>query len=357
MRTQVISQARKMDQSEGQPVWQHIVLLVVLGYEGFGALVGGSLLVIAPDGRLMNMSVEIMHDTFPNFLVPGIVLFGLGVLSTLAFLAVLRNKYTDWIMAGLALEGFVIWFIVEIIILRELHWLHLMWGLPVLIGWLVLIPLIALRNPTQAMQRSLLVCGIISSLWYFIINIFVPMHYQGYYVATYTVSELSAIGSPTRLLWVLLVLLYPLLFAAFGWGVMQSAGNHRLLRFVGGLIVVYCFFNLYWPPMHMRGAPPTWTDTLHIAWAIITNIFMWLFMTFGAVALGRKFRIYTGASIMLHIVFGILTFLEAPNIATNAPTPTIGIWERINISIFMLWVVVFAIVLLKKDDSTYGQTL
>ena len=98
----------------------------------------------------------------------------------------------------------------------------------------------------------------------------------------------------------------------------------------------------------MRGQEPTLTDTLHITWAIVTNIFMWLFMIFGAAALSKGFRIYTIVSIALHIVFGILTTLEASNIPTNGPTPTIGIWERINIGIFMLWVVVFALALSRR---------
>jgi len=332
--------------------WQRVVLLIVLGYEAAGAVVGGLLLIAAPDGRLMEMPVEILNGAFHDFLIPGIILLGLGILNGVSFVSVIRRSSTDWLMAGLALGGFVIWFVVEIIILQELHWLHLMWGLPVLLGWLALIPLIALRHPQAATKRILLTCGILSSLWYVAVNIYVPTQYDGYDIAVYTVSELSAIGAPTRLLWVLLVLAYPLLFGAFGWGVLESAENSRSLRLVGGLIIAYCVFNLYWPPMHMRGNEPTLTDTLHIAWAIVTNIFMWLFMGISAAALDKPFRVYTIASFLLHIVFGILTFIEAPNIATNGPTPTIGIWERVNISVFMLWVIVFALMLLRKRDVT-----
>jgi len=340
-----------------QLTWQRIVLLIVLGYEAAGAVIGGFLLIAAPDGRLMEMPVEILHGAFYNFLIPGIILLALGILNGISFVSVIRRSSTDWLMASLALGGFVIWFVVEIIILQELHWLHLMWGLPVLLGWLALIPLIALRHPKEATKRILLICGILSSLFYVVINIYVPTRYDGYSIAVYTVSELSAIGAPTRILWVLLVLAYPLLFGAFGWGVLKSAENSRSLRIVGGLIIAYCVFNLYWPPMHIRGNEPTLTDTLHIAWAIVTNIFMWLFMGFGAAALDKPFRLYTIASFLLHIVFGVLTFMEAPNISTNGPTPTIGIWERVNISVFMLWVIVFAIMLLRKRNVTYSQAV
>jgi hypothetical protein len=332
-----------------------IVLLVVLGYEAAGAVLGGILLIAAPDGRLMKMPVELMNGFFPDFLIPGIILTGLGILNGFAFYAVFRKTVNDWFMAGLAMGGFIIWFVVEIIILEELHWLHLMWGLPVMLGSMAAIPLIVRRNDTKTVQKGLLVCGILASLWYVAINIYVPMQDKAYSTASYTVSELSAIGAPTRILWVLLALAYPLFFSAFGWGVLQVAGEKRALRTVGWLILAYSVFNLYWPPMHMRGNAPALTDALHIVWAIITNIFMWLFMVLGAMALGKRFRMYTIISIILHIAFGSLTFREAPNIPQNGPTPTIGIWERINILIFMVWAIVFAVALLKRTKDLSAE--
>ena len=126
-----------------QSTWQRIILLIVICYEGAGALTGGVLLIIAPDGKLMDMPVEIMHGFFTDFLVPGIILFGLGILNTAAFVAVAGRKQYDWLLSGLGLGGLTIWFITEIIILQELHWLHAMWGIPVLAGCLAALPLIS----------------------------------------------------------------------------------------------------------------------------------------------------------------------------------------------------------------------
>jgi hypothetical protein len=128
-----------------QRKWQRIILLSVIGYEAAGALTGGALLVAAPDGRLMDMPVNIMHGVFRDFLIPGLILFGLGILNTTAFFAVLLRIRAYWVLAGLALGGLVVWFIVEIIILQELHWLHIMWGLPVVLGILATIPLVSSR--------------------------------------------------------------------------------------------------------------------------------------------------------------------------------------------------------------------
>ena len=198
-------------------------------------------------------------------------------------------------------------------------------------------------------QNVLLSCGIASSLLYIAMNAFVPLLFAGYSTTTQTVSELSAIGAPTRSLWVWLAMLYILLFAAFGLGVWQSAADNKALRTTGKLILIYVLINFYWPPMHLRGFERTMTDTLHIVWAMITLFLMMSIMVLGAVALGRLFRIYTFMTFVIFITFGILIGTEAPGIPQNTPTPHIGIWERINIGTFMLWVIVFAVTLLKRE--------
>lgn len=336
------------------PRWHRILLLAVLCYEAAGCLLGGGLLLASPDGRYMDMPVDRMHGVFRDFLLPGSILFGLGILNLIAFITVLYKRNSDWIMAGLALGGLFSWFVVEIIILQELHWLHAMWGLPVLLGCVMAIPLIALAHDKAKMRKALLACGILSSLWYVAINIFVPMMYDGYSMASLTVSELSAIGAPTRIIWVLLCLLYPLLFAAFGWGVLQSSSGSRALHIVGTLIILYCIINFYWPPMHQRevigSGGGTLTDTLHITWAMISLVFMMLLMGFGAAALENKFRVFTLATFVVFIVFGVLIGVESPGIEANLPTPHIGIWERINIGAFMFWVIVFSIALMRRKN-------
>ncbi len=118
---------------------KRIILLTILALEGFGGILGGFFLAAGPDGHLMKMSVEVMHGFFTSFFIPGIILMGMGILNISAFIAVLRRSRVDWIMAGLALVGFAIWFGVEIMILREIHWLHIIWGTPVLVAiWIAL---------------------------------------------------------------------------------------------------------------------------------------------------------------------------------------------------------------------------
>src|SRR5215212_771280 len=89
---------------------------------------------------------------------------------------------------------------------------------------------------SERVRRILLLCGLVSSLFYLAINIFVPLRFSGYSFFSQTVSELSAIGTPTRTLWVLLGTVYTLLVAAFGLGVWESAGGKRSLSIVGCLM-------------------------------------------------------------------------------------------------------------------------
>ena len=335
--------------------WQRLSLLTVLGFEGAGALVGGSLLVAEPDGRYMEMPVGIMHGTFEDFLIPGLILFGLGVLNVTAFFAVLRRTGTDWLWAGLATVGLAIWFLVEIIILRELHWLHVMWGFPVIAGVAAAAPL--LPFPPASRRDAWLVCGVVSSLLYLVMNIVASSGWPGYSSASQTVSELSAIGAPTRPVWVVLGLFYTVLVVAFGWGVRMAAGENRRLRIAGTLIAFYGALGLVWPfaPMHLRpvlaAGGGTASDTLHIALGATTEIIYLLALGFAAAALGTAFRMYSIATFVFVFLFGLLMFRDAPAVGADQPTPLLGVWERINIGVFLLWMIVLAIVLLVRGRS------
>jgi hypothetical protein len=335
-----------------QPRWQRIPLLTILGYEAAGALLGGALLVARPDGHYMDMPVSLMHGTFPDFLLPGLILFGLGLLNAAAFAGVLRRRRWDWIGAGLALGGLAIWFLVEIVILRELHWLHAMWGLPVLLGIVMALPLMPFRPST--VRDAWLVAGVLSSLLYVAMNIVVPRQWPGYDAASQVVSELSAVGAPTRPLWVVLGIGYTLLVTAFGWGVRMAAGDDRRLRVVGILLVVYGAVGVVWPfaPMHLRASLAAGggdlRDTMHIALGVATEVIYLLALGFAAAALGGAFRIYSLATLLGVLGFGVLSFRDAPRLSANQPTPLIGVWERINIAVFLLWVIVLALALLRR---------
>ena len=222
-------------------------------------------------------------------------------------------------------------------------------------------PHINLTAQKSSLNKYFFACGILSSILYIVMNIWAAMRYEGYDSISQTVSELSAIGAPTRSLWVPLGFIYTLLIIAFGWGIWRTSTGNRPLRNTGMMLFIYGMAGLFWPlaPMHQRevlaAGGGTFSDTMHIVFSMITVPLMMLAIGFSAVAFGRRFRVYAILTLGMLVVFGILTGIDGPKIADNLPTPFIGIWERILIGVFLAWAVVLGIKLLR--DQTYLKRL
>jgi hypothetical protein len=204
------------------------------------------------------------------------------------------------------------------------------------------------------MRKALLACGFVAAVLY--IAMMQLITYDGYNWISQVVSELSAVGAPTRPLWFWLGWVYTGLMLAFGWGVWTTAGANRSLRVVGGMILFSGFLCLLWPfaPMHQRevlaAGGGTLSDTMHIALSIVTVPLFLLTVGFGAAALGTRFRFYSIATVVIGFVAGALTAVDGPRIAANLPTPWLGLLERINIAVYMVWLAVLAITLLRRSE-------
>jgi hypothetical protein len=141
---------------------------------------------------------------------------------------------------------------------------------------------------------------------------------------------------------------------AFGLGVWGSAGEKRALRVVAvGLIgkeVLGSVATLF-APIHLREAlaagEGSLTDTWHGILTFGGALCYLLAMGFGATAFGKRFRLYSVATMLILVVFGVLTGLDQPRLEANLPTPWMGLWERIDIFATMLWIAVLAIALLR----------
>jgi hypothetical protein len=208
------------------------------------------------------------------------------------------------------------------------------------------------RPAAKLTTKALLICGIFSSLLYVAMNIAGDILYPGYNSADQTVSELSAIGAPTRPLWIVLMLGYTVLVLCFGWGIWKSGATSLPLRISGMLMIIYVIIGAFWPPMHQRevlaAGGATMTDTLHIVFTLVTVPLMLMVIGFAAAAFGIWFRLYSILTIIVQLVFGALTAMAAPAMQADLPTPLMGVWERISIGAYMLWVVVLAIILLRQ---------
>jgi len=210
------------------------------------------------------------------------------------------------------------------------------------------------------LRKLLLVSGILSSLLYAAMMAVVARQWPGYSSASQTVSELSAVGAPTQPLWSHLGAGYTVLVTAFGFGVWQSAERARALRVTGGLVLVFGALGLLWPfaQMHPRdvlaAGGGTASDTMHLVLSGVTVLLMLLAIGFAAAAFGRPFRAYSIATLVVLLACGVLTGLDAPAVSANLPTPWVGVWERINIGAFLLWIVVLSLVLLREPGGRRG---
>ncbi len=330
--------------------WQWVILLVVLAYEALGCLAGGSMLTAVPDGSIMKMPVSLLHGVFPDFRIPGIILFALGILNTIAFFAVLRRRPSSWVWATLAMGRLLIWFWVEIMVVVEYHWLHAMWGLPVVVGALAALPLIP-----GNVRKGLLVSGILSSLVYIVADIVAAAQWAGYSFADQAFSELTAAEAPSRYLLVYVSAIpHNLLVIAFAAGVWMMASRYeqkRRMKLISLLLMVHVvsgFLGGTIFPMHSRGITGAGPDDQHLVFTAIEVAALLGVLVLAVGLPGKGFRIYTIVTIGLLLAGGGIAALYGPKVAADMATPGLGLIERVNIYGFMVWVMVFAGVLLKR---------
>jgi hypothetical protein len=209
----------------------------------------------------------------------------------------------------------------------------------------------------------LLFCGVLASVLYLAMNIIVPLYDPGYNSAAQTISELSAVDAPTTSLWIPLGTIYTVLVAAFGRGVWLSAGTNKALRVAGIFLFISGAVGIFWglAPMHQRqvlaAGGGTFSDTMHIVFSFVTVALMLFTIGLTAAALDKWFRFYSIVTMAILLLFGILTGVEAPKMEANLSTPNIGILERICIGAFMLWMIVFATVLLKREQKRVAKDI
>jgi hypothetical protein len=214
-----------------------------------------------------------------------------------------------------------------------------------------------MHKPT--LTRLLLAGGVASTLFYAGMDLVASRRYDGYSYRDQTISELSAIGAPTRAFWVPLGVVYALLTIAGGVGVLMSSASSRALRIIGGLIVAAGLLSLAaWPfaPMHRREVLATGggtsSDTMHLGLAGV-NTFLFLSMiAVGAFAPARRFRMFSIATLLAVGVSGALMNQNVQNIASNGPTPWLGVKERIAVIGSMLWISVLSLALLRREDRS-----
>ena len=90
---------------------------------------------------------------------------------------------------------------------------------------------------TKMLRKGLLICGILSSLLCVGTDIYAGMQLKGYDFISQAVSELFAIGAPTRHLVIPLFTLFDVLLVAFACGIWLSADRNRVLRVMSLMVI------------------------------------------------------------------------------------------------------------------------
>lgn len=218
---------------------------------------------------------------------------------------------------------------------------------------------------TKAKARHvLLVCGIISSVLYLAADVLGGIRYDGYSFTSQAVSELMATGAPSESVVDPIFIAYGVFALAFGVGVVwEGAGRSRDLQISGGLLIGYAAIGFTGPTlfeMHPRGAAGSASDLPHIIVAGVLVLLLLLVIGFGAFSLGRRFRVYSFATVATMIVLGAASAPYGARLAAGLPTPGFGIVERITIYASMLWIAAFAVALVRRgeiggDDQAVSQ--
>ncbi|MEZ4553330.1 MAG: DUF998 domain-containing protein [Dehalococcoidia bacterium] len=200
-------------------------------------------------------------------------------------------------------------------------------------------------------RNLMLLCGPASSVLYLTsIDVVARRQHPEYHgYRSQLVSELFALGSPTRRSLMRMTAPYHLLVFAFAGGVWQSAMGRRRVKVAALMLAGYGATSLVgglYAPMDLRGTPDSRRDRRHLAVTLVMSTFTETAMVLGAFAGGRRFRVYSLLTAAVAVAFAGLTgYLARP---MPGPTPGVGLAERVNIYASMGWLGVLAAALWRQ---------
>jgi hypothetical protein len=214
------------------------------------------------------------------------------------------------------------------------------------------LPHTSLKKDVNFTVRLLLICGILSPLYYVVVNdVVAAMLYPGYDRISRPVSELSATYAPSRPVLVPLLVIFELLMIAFWIGVWRSAQNNRALRITTGLMIGFAALGLLAYPFPMKANEVLGVNTIHtIIWGVITPLLMLAGIGVSAAAFGKAFRLYAILTLVALITVSVWSSIEAAQVIAGKTVLWFGITERALIGLWLLWVAVLAITLLRAQS-------
>ncbi len=205
-------------------------------------------------------------------------------------------------------------------------------------------------------RRMLLLSGLCSAILYVVTDMIASLSYPGYIIADQNYSELLATGAPTRQWLLLSSWVYNFLVACFAIAIWKTCSPTRIARITGAIILGYAIMSMITPlyfQMDLRGAEPTPRGSLHPLMTAVMSFFILLSIGSGAFLSGRRFRIYSFVTIIVVIIFGLLTGSQVPDLEAGLDTPWMGLKERVNIYLTMLWFARLSLNLVQQESKEY----
>jgi hypothetical protein len=141
----------------------------------------------------------------------------------------------------------------------------------------------------------------------------------------------------------------------------MSARGDRALRISAVLLVALALTalpGLWLFPMKLRGTTAVEEGVPHAAVVSVLLMIIVASIHFGASALGRWFRVYSLATMVAILVLAAVVGVEATALASGRPTPWIGLAERADVGLFLLWGSFLAVALLRaRRRGTTGSAV
>jgi uncharacterized protein DUF998 len=203
------------------------------------------------------------------------------------------------------------------------------------------------------LRTVLLACGIVAPVFYIVMNDVVAASlYADYDRIARPVSELSATYAPSRSALVPLAVGFEVLMIAFWIGVWRAARNNRALRITTALMLGFAALGLLAFPFPMRTDEVLGANTIHtIIWGVITPLLMLAGIGVSAAAFGKGFRLYALVTLVALIASSVVTGILAGQINAGGTVTWFGIPERAIQGLWLQWVAVLAIVLLRARST------
>jgi hypothetical protein len=207
------------------------------------------------------------------------------------------------------------------------------------------------RHPI--LPRLLLTFGVLASIYHVVVyEAVAATFYPGYDPISRPVSELTATYAPTRPILVPLLFVFDLLMIPFWFGVWRAARGNRALRLTSGLMLGFRALALLAFPFPMVADEVLGANTIHtIIWGVLTPLLMLAGIGASAAAFGKRFRVYAILTLVALIACSVWTGMLAAQANAGETVRWFGLAERALIGVWLQWVAVLAIVLLRGQGE------